>query len=235
MKKLFTIGSLLLASLSLANAQLYDFSFFGVADNTNSEENTGVGVSGSVLVDVGAGSIKFTINNLNDGGGTYPYADLVAFGFWNEPQGGGTPYTYSGFSHTDNATSYQSWTATNNISDLWQSGDSYYGAEAGSPAGYQKNGLNGGSSAMFSFTGASSDLTALVNAWTNEGVISPDKQLPANQHDIRFRFQSIGGEDGDSEKLYLDLQPVPEPSTYGMIGASLLVLLVVARRFRRKK
>jgi hypothetical protein len=234
MKKIIPTISLLLASLSLANAQLFDFDFFGVSDTSNSEENQGVAVSGSVQVDVGAGSVKFTINNLS-GTGSYPYADLTGFGFWNEPQGGGTPYTYSGFSHTDNATAYTSWANTNDISDLWQSGDSYYGAEANSPAGYQKNGLNGGSSAMFTFTGASADLTDLVNAWTNEGIVSNDKQLPTNQHDIRFRFQSVGGENvGGSEKLYLDLRPVPEPSTYGMIGASALVLLIVARRFKRK-
>lgn len=228
MKKLITIGSLLLASLSLANAQIYLFDFFGTSDSTNSTESTGVAVSGTVDVDVGAGSIEFNINNLSDGS-SYPYADLVGFGFWNEPAGGGTPYTYTGISTTDPG----NWTSTNSFPELWSG--SYHGAVADSPTGFQQNGIDGGASAMFAFTGASGGplaLQGLVDAWTNEGVVSNSS---SDQHDIRFRFQSVGDDNEGSEKLYLNLRPVPEPSTYGMIGASALVLLVIARRFRKKK
>jgi len=223
MKKIITGLGIILTSMSAANAQLFDFD--SIADAGNSNEATGVSVSGSVAVDLALRTLKFTINNDSTGS----IGDMVAFGFWNAPNPAGTAEVlYSGFSHTTG----NSWNGpVDRVNDLWSMGEteSYEGAEAVNQ-GSGNDGVAQGDSAMFTFSALlvpGQDLEGVVARWT-----ANNEDTVGSNSDLRVRFQSTPN--GGSDKLYINLRAVPEPSYYGMIGASALVLLIAARRFKKK-
>jgi hypothetical protein len=218
MKKIITSLGILIISITAANAQLFIFS--SVADSGNSNEATGVSVSGSVLVDVIGGTVKFTLNNDNTGS----IGDLTEFGFWNTADGSNELDWITPISHTTG----KNWTGpVDRVTDLWGNGDLYEGAVADN-RGSGGDGIAKGDSAMFTFTADGfQDLTGLISVWT-----ANTNNTKGSNSDLRVRFQSTPN--GGSDKLYIDLKAVPEPSTYGIIGASALVLLIAARHFKRK-
>ena len=135
---------------------------------------------------------------------------------------------FSAFSHTTG----NSWNGPEDRVDaLWSMAEAVYyeGAEAVN-AGSGGDGLAQGDSAMFTFSALlapGQDLEGVVAHWT-----ANTADTVGSNSDLRFRFQSTPN--GGSDKLYVNLRAVPEPSTYGIIGASALVLLIAARRFKKK-
>jgi len=211
--------------MSAANAQLELFDFSAVAGVGNSNEATGVSVSGTAVVDLTLRTIKFTMNNDSTGSA----GELTEFGFWNTPNPLGTAeIVYSGFSHTTG----NNWTGpVDRINDLWDVGltESYEGATADN-RGAGGDGIAQGNSAMLTFTAMpvpNQDLEGLVARWAASNENTKD-----SNSDLRIRFQSTP--DDGSDKLYVNLRAVPEPSTYGIIGSSALVLLIATRRFKKK-
>jgi hypothetical protein len=104
--------------------------------------------------------------------------------------------------------------------------------------GNPDNGLAGGFGARFVFTFSGVD-TAKFNPddfwFTN----------PTTTADMIFRFQATGTDRKGSDKTALyfggngggegEGDPVPEPSTYGLIGALILIGLIAKRRFAARK
>ena len=234
MKTIITGLGLMLLPMAGLNAQLL-FDFFAESNASNSSENTGVAVSGSVVVDTTLGTVKITINNLagtaKPGGGNYGPGDIVAFGFHDSPDSSGANSLIFGLTSD---TTGEDWSAVDPFTAMWAAGQPYYGAEADNkgdaPGNTSSDAIaDGEMGVMFTFTTA--DTAGLANVaayWTAND--SEDWSTPAA--DMLFRFQSTNG--AGSDKIAVNLVEVPEPSTYGLFGAGALAALIAIRRFRRK-
>ena len=112
------------------------------------------------------------------------------------------------------------------------------GAETQSPNPISK-GLAGGYQTVFSFyfNGASDQV--FLDSFNADTFFSD-----ADGEDLFFRFQSVssnGVGTADSDKVFVGWDPggggfdnpVPEPSTYGLFGAMVLLALVMARARKR--
>ena len=99
------------------------------------------------------------------------------------------------------------------------------------PNGVPKGGIDDTFGARFSF-----EITGAAGI-TDKNLIFAEND---NNWDLYFRFQSVGADDNDSEKFYYRFpgggeEIIPEPSTYGLIGASFLACMIGYRRFKMKK
>ncbi len=216
------------------NAQIVNLNFAVKADGTNSNNSTGVGASGSVEVNTIANTLELNIKNLGGSGG-YTSSTLVGFGFYDFFEIGIVDtVAWTLAPHSD-------WTLEGEFSELWKSNGNAANREpfTGSIAGTfgdanndpTKTGLANGESGswVFTYTGVG-NLQSLVDAWCDEDSILDD---------LRLRFRSIGDPAEGSDKVYVQFNkevppghPVPEPTTYGLLGAIALSLLVLRRKLK---
>ena len=227
----------MLLTMAGLNAQPLLYDFFAESNASNSSENTGVAVSGSVIVDTTLGTVKITINNLagtaKSGGGNYGPGDIVAFGFHDSTDSSGANSLIFGLTSD---TTGEDWSPVDPFTQMWAAGQPYYGAEADNKGDAPGNPTSdaiadGEMGVMFTFTTA--DLVGLGNVaayWAGNDSENWSSSNPSA--DMLFRLQST--DDGGSEKLAVNLVEVPEPSTYGLFGAAALTALIAFKRFRRK-
>jgi hypothetical protein len=109
-----------------------------------------------------------------------------------------------------------------------------FGADSVSEA----KGLAGGFSAIFTFkfTGTTTANTPAALANFNTGNFFKTNGSASNDPDMGFRFENVGpGCDDDFDKFAYwvnDNPPIPEPSTYGLMGAGALVGAIIVKRRR---
>ncbi len=227
-QKLLFTGIALALTVTTANAQLFNFS--GSSGSASDNPNEGAAVSGTVNVDTGAGTVTFTIDN--DGAGF-----ITGFAFLNSPSKSDRPNgdELSWLSSTNNLNGGRSW-SDQTVDNYWQNDEPYYGAAAGNPKPFNAI-QNGEMGAEFVFTVNGGNLLDLVDMWAaNSPVPTWSSNNPTS--DMLFRVQGTSGPAG-SDKIAVNIGvpgvAVPEPSTYGIIGAAALGLLIVSRRFRKNK
>lgn len=222
------------------SAQIYDssrqFTVVGQdSADTDSLGNTGVAVKALFEFDHELGYLRLTLTNLS---GTLGYTNGVLMGVgFDGPSG--INYIANSFTQVNvqfgepGGVDYEmgnpGYTFTGGIDGSFDFGASTTGAD-GNGGGSPSDGLAGGyyASFQFRFDGDLSDFNA-DDFFDQNGTAS----------DIGFRFQGVGrrGEDSDKIVYYVsDIEntPIPEPSTYGLIGAGLLLAMVARRRFQRR-
>jgi hypothetical protein len=241
-----------LIGTTTASAQLYTSSReFTVVATTNppqvfSAENSGVAVKALFEFDDVDGFLQITLTNLagtpKPGGGEYTNGILVGFGFdglsafsyvngsykqlgYTLGEPGGVDFTLgNGFSMSG------SLGAPGNGSFDYGAGvDGANGNGGGNgDSGIAAAGITAGYSAVFEykFTGNMVDFDA-YGFFDHNGADA----------DFGFRYRSVGPNGSDSEKFVyiVETPPIPEPSTYGLVAASLLVGLVTVKRMRARK
>ena len=218
-KSLISIFLTLITSASLSWGQLlvgqYEFL------EESSQSNTGVALSGTVeLFD--DKTIKFILTNLS-GTGSYTSGDFVGFGFADPFDDPVDTLEWGLFSSTPIG-----WTVESAWQELWNSNgptasrEMFTGATADNQ-GNNGDGLEDGQIGtwVFNYTGSA------VEPW-NDLIDKWDEGMP----DMLARFKTVG-DNGDSDKMLINFNKVPEPSTYGLFGAGALVLLIATRRFKK--
>lgn len=247
-------GLALCCSLFASNisAQIYNSSreFTVVAKNSSSvftTENTGVALKALFKFDHTLGYLQLKLTNLSGtskpGGGNYTQGILVGFGF-DGPAG----LTYKAGSFTKLSVSAGEPSGVNFLlgngftmsgglggpgNGNFDFGAGVGGADGNGAGGSTNPGLAGGYSATFRFR-FQGDLTNF-NAddfFANNG---PDA-------DFGFRFKSVGpcAEDSDKVVYVVDdtpttIPPIPEPSTYGLMAAGLLIGVAGFKRYRARR
>jgi hypothetical protein len=236
-------GALLFLSpalLSIARAQLYTSSRSFTIVATNSANvftagNTGVAIQALFEFDQALGYLRLTLTNLS-GTGSYTPGVLMGGGF-DGPVG----LIYKAGSFTTESISAGEpggvdFLVGNGFSfgGLGANGSFDFGAGTNGPdgngGGDPADGLAGGYTAAlrFQFEGDLTNFNATQFFATN-----------GTDADMGFRFQSVGANGQNSEKLaYVVVDqtpPIPEPSTYGLIGAGTLLALVGVSRLRQRK
>lgn len=212
--------------------------FFHVVDvdsaYVDSGSNLGVAINATFnfSINAGIGTLKVTLTNLagtpkapwGDGAGNYTAGILTGFGFDAPPVGVGG-LTYLGF--TDDPSTSINFLGITPYTETNPVGTFDFGAVAANPA--PGNGLLSGQTATFKFKFGGN----LAN-------FTQDKFFKNNgtDSDFGFRYQAVGTNGSGSDKFvyYIDdCPPIPEPSTYGMAAAGVLISLVGAKRFKRRQ
>lgn len=229
--------ALILLSSTTASAQLFHIVGNNSFPGVDTTEDTGVAINANFEFNYGgsAGLLRLTLTNLSgtarpavEGGGFYTNGILTGFGF-DTPTG----MSYVAGSFTQ-ALSAASIAEPNGITFNRNNGFSLNGLanfDQGATAAVPRpeEGLSGGYEAVFTFK-FSGNLTNFNSAgfFSNNG----------SDADMGFRFQSVGrrGEDSDKVAFWVnDNPPIPEPSTYGLVGTALLLGVTFARRVRARK
>jgi hypothetical protein len=239
--RLLAVASLIsFVGATKASAQLfyhvYDF------DSAHVDSNNNLGVAVDIkfdfnVVDASHGTLTLTIFNLagqsktdplhfhpEDGLGNYTTGILTGFGF--DLPGN---LVFAGFFNNSSTTDPNGVffaPVTPPYDETSPQGDFDFGASTTSPKPIEK-GIAGGESAVFEikFTG---DMATYFNASFFENNAGSDA-------DFGFRFQAIPGNIGSDKFVYYENPPIPEPSTYGIFAAVLLVGMITGKRVRAQK
>lgn len=218
-------------------AQLFHIVSKDSFPGVDSWNNTGVAVNAKFEFNYGGtvGLLRLTLTNLggtarplSEGGGTYTSGILTQFGF---DRSTGLSLVSGSYSQALASGSGSEPSGINFVLDVGQDIGSWnfdFGADSSS----EVKGLSGGYSAVFNFkfTGTASALSKFNSAgfFANNGTDS----------DMGFRFDNVGpGCDSDYDKFAFWVDdtsntPIPEPSTYGMMAAGLLLGVVGFKRYR---
>ena len=171
-----------------------------------------------------------TLKNAGEGGGFYTTGNLTGFGFdlpgiapnFDVPVMTYKAGTFENFATND--LDGVNFSPTIPFDETHPQGTFDFGAVPNTP-NPAENALGAGATATFrmQFEGTM-------------GSFSPEAFFANNgwDADFGFRFQSIPGNIGSDKFVYYD-NPIPEPSTYGLVAASLLVGLVSITRWRSRK
>lgn len=220
--------------VTTSSAQL----FFHVVDvdslHVDSGSNLGVAINATFTfsINAGVGTLQVKLTNLagtsraawGDGAGNYTAGILTGFGFDAPPVGVGG-LTYLGFtddpSLSVNFAGITPYTETNPV------GTFDFGAIAANPA--PGNGLLSGQTATFEFKfGGNLTNFTQANFFKTNGTDA----------DFGFRYQAVGANGSGSDKFvyYIDDNPpIPEPSTYGIVAAGLLLTLTGLKRLKARR
>jgi hypothetical protein len=247
LRGLSAFGLLAWGGIGDAHAQVYDssrlFHVIGVTDAPSvfTTENTGVAVDALFKFDHELGYLEITLSNLSGtpkpGGGSYTDGILVGFGF-----DGPTGLSYKSGSFSAEGFTAGEPSGVNFVLGLGFSmsgglgaagngsfdfGAGVGGADGNGAGGSPAAGIAGGYSATFRFQ-FEGDLTAF-NA-------SSFFAQNGGDADLGFRLKAVGADGSYSEKIAFvvadEIPPVPEPTSYGVIGAAML-LCAVSLKWRR--
>jgi len=221
--KLITSAFLgLLAFAGSLQAQFYVHDFTVVSDTSNSTEHTGVAATGSLSLDWDNMEVVVSLTNLS-GTASYTGGMLTQFGF-QDPGLGLSPstFTYQIFDNANQVIGSSDWDYKYNIQHLWHNGP-FEGASAEN-LGANGDGLKSGYTGVFTY-GIGNDLSHLGDYFLDNGMIP----------DLLLRFQSVelgkcSTNGSDKVRVYFTNTAVPEPSTFGLMGALSLLGLIVWRR-----
>lgn len=226
--KRFPITTLIISMLAVGlQGQIYVHDFTVTADASNSNEATGATAEGSLTLNWDTMQIVVELTNLS---GTEDYApgDLTEFGFYDE----GFDIDPTTFSYTiwdsdgvTDITGTKTWDYYDVINDLWNQNNDIYDGAAAENRGAGGDGLMAGQSGIFYFGIGSDALMAMGDVFVNNDNSIPDLFL-------RFQTTNPNGEGSDKVRVFFTNNTVPEPSTYGILGALLLAGLITYRRTR---
>jgi len=230
----------LLAAASKLPAQIYTSSrsFTVVAHNSGGAQTTddsGVAVQALFEFDQTLGYLRLTLTNLS---GTLSYTDGVLQGFGFD---GPTGLNYIAGSFTTESVSAGEPGGVNysiglgyNFSGLGTDGNFDFGAgtagASGNGGGSPSDGLAGGYSAAFrfQFDGDLSNFNA-THFFSNNG----------SDADFGFRYQGVAVVNSEKIVYFVDdtfgAPPIPEPSTYGFLGAGVLFGVAILKRRRQAR
>ncbi len=238
MNSIMRFGGCILAALFLAcpvQGQFVSADSFGefhvVAGPDNSQENTGVGVSGQFLWDSTNLYLRVIVTNLAGTPGHPDNGVLTSFGFQTPTVIPGTvQLAASGQADGGPALASMSFTLMENYQIFsFPSMGIGLAVNPASPQGGNPNlGLPAGRTAFFDFNFQGAGIAPADFSFEGFGYTPvPQDGDPFN---IAFRFQGIGNgsntEGSDGFAGYV----VPEPSTYGIAGILLLGMLISERR-----
>lgn len=227
---------LFITSATNSSAQLFHIVANDALPGVTTSENTGVAVDALFEFNYGGtpGLLRLTLSNLSgtarpaiEGGGFYTDGVLVGFGF-DAPVG--ITYTAGSFTQTlapgSLAEPFGVDFAPEITFDLNGLASFDFGAGADDPV--PKYGLSGGYSAIFTL-----QFEGNLTNFNSSGFFANN----GSDADIGFRFQDVGvnGEESEKVAFVVENPPIPEPSTYGFIGAALLMGIVARKRFRSRQ
>jgi hypothetical protein len=235
-------GLITLSCATKTSAQLFHIVASNSFAGATTTDNSGVAINALFEFNYAStpGLLRLTLTNLSgtarpagEGGGLYTSGVLTGFGF-DAPTG----LTYVAGSFTETLVNGNPGNllepsginfAPANPFTMPPLGTLDFGAEAESPGGVNNNGLTGGYEAIFTF-----QFTGTLTNFNSVGFFSNN----GSDADLGFRFQTVGGQSGQSEKVAFtinDNPPIPEPSTYGCMAAALLMGIVGVKRVRARK
>ena len=247
MGPLFAVMFLVCSSVAITGQTVFNFDT--TANATNSVEETGVRLSGAVTV--GSNTISVFFDNHGDEA-SYTEGIFSQFGFHLPSTIDDNDVTKWSPNSFEPITDHN-WTESAQPSGgLWKDsqGENYFGAVADSPAsGANHNGLIGGEAGTFVFTytgTVAAGITGtfqgdIVNHWLNtSGTRTGGDNPTINDYDFLTRWVSVDTTadsnpfGNPSEKLGIELNVIPEPSTYALIIGTACLGFVVWKRKANK-
>lgn len=220
-----------------ASAQLFHIVSKDTFPGVDSWNNTGIALNAKFEFNYGGttGLLRLTLTNLGgtarpvaEGGGTYISGSLTQFGF-DTPTG--LSLVSGSYSQALASGSGSEPSGINFVLDVGQTIGAW-NFDFGADSSTIPKGLSGGYSAIFNFkfTGSASALSKFNAAgfFANNGTDA----------DMGFRFDNIQPDcpvDYDKLAFWVDdtpNAPIPEPSTYGILGAAALFGMIGFKRYR---
>lgn len=231
------IALTLILTASLTNAQIV-FEFDAESSGSNTIKNNWWGVTAEGTVTLSQGAQTVTVNIIN----TSFSGDISGFDFYDPisaPNTANTGWNLTSATTTGVSGNYNAWDDTSEVK--WLGDGSYTGGFSDKYVGAEAN-YNADNWNFINWDRDPNEEMVFVFHWEGGGIYDMDDLVAAwdtGTADLRLRFQNVNGGSSNSawhyDKFSTDLtrNTVPEPSTYGMIGAGALLLLVIRRRFKK--